>query len=473
MKPRVPFRFFGYHSLRSTIMRCLSGILLLGVLVAGCIPDRAIRFESDTSPLQVSEDGRWFIHDNGSPFFYLGDTAWELFHRLDREEADLYLEDRASKGFTVIQAVVLAELDGLNVPNPYGHTPLIDLDPTQPNEAYFEHVDYIVNRAEELGMFIGMLPTWGDKFNRRWGTGPEIFTPENARIYGAFVGERYREKNIIWLLGGDRIPEEEEHFRIIRSMAEGIRSTAGTKQLMTYHPQGYSASYEWFHEDEWLDFHMFQSSHEYRDLPNYQFTEEGYQLVPVRPILDGEPRYEDHPVNWNPEEGWFSAFDVRQAAWWSMLSGAAGHTYGNHNIWQMWKPGRTPVSSARTPWQEALSHIGSTQVGYVRMLFESRPYQKLIPDQSVIIGDAGDGPNHIRAARASDGSFLFAYSPYGRSFTVDLTRLAGSNIEAAWFNPRTGETTQIGRLRESEQARFDPPGSENRGNDWVLVLDAE
>ena len=64
---------------------------------------------SSSPRLKVSENGRFLVKQDGSPFFYLGDTAWELFHRLDREEADLYLRDRAAKGSTVIQAVVLAE----------------------------------------------------------------------------------------------------------------------------------------------------------------------------------------------------------------------------------------------------------------------------------------------------------------------------------------------------------------------------
>jgi hypothetical protein len=92
----------------------------------------------------------------------------------------------------VIQAVVLAELDGLNTPTPAGHRPLIDNDPTRPNEAYFEDVDWVVNRAEELGLYIGMLPTWGDKWHKNGGTGPLVFNPENAYTYGRFLGERYR-----------------------------------------------------------------------------------------------------------------------------------------------------------------------------------------------------------------------------------------------------------------------------------------
>src|SRR5688500_12900332 len=104
--------------------------------------------------LKVSSDGRFLVTYNNKPFFWLGDTAWELFHRLNREGADLYLQDRAKKGFTVIQAVVLTELDGLNTPNPYGHKPLLDNDPTKPNEAYFKNVDYIVSGYGKLGLIV-------------------------------------------------------------------------------------------------------------------------------------------------------------------------------------------------------------------------------------------------------------------------------------------------------------------------------
>ena len=154
--------------------------------------------------LKVADDHRTLITADGKPWVYLGDTAWELFHRLNREDADAYLTDRASKGFNVIQAVALAEFGGLVEPNAYGHLPLENNDPTKPLEPYFQHVDYIVDKAASLGMRVGFLPTWGDKVNRKWGEGPEIFTPVNARILGEWLGRRYKDKPIIWIVGGDR-----------------------------------------------------------------------------------------------------------------------------------------------------------------------------------------------------------------------------------------------------------------------------
>ncbi|HUT17637.1 MAG TPA: DUF4038 domain-containing protein, partial [Anaerolineae bacterium] len=116
--------------------------------------------------LQVAPNHRHLQYADGRPFLYLGDTAWELFHRLNAEEAEQYLENRAAKGFTVIQAVVLAERGGLEEPNANGDRALRDDDPAQPNEPYFRHVDWIVDRAEALGLVVGMLPTWGRYWKR-------------------------------------------------------------------------------------------------------------------------------------------------------------------------------------------------------------------------------------------------------------------------------------------------------------------
>ena len=135
------------------IVGALTATLLSALAISGTASVRG--------PLQVAPNHRYLQYRDGTPFFYLADTAWELFHRLNREEATRYLEDRARKGFTVIQAVALSELDGLTSPNAYGAPPLVDKDPARPNPDYFAHVDFIVEKAEALGMFTGFLPTWG------------------------------------------------------------------------------------------------------------------------------------------------------------------------------------------------------------------------------------------------------------------------------------------------------------------------
>ncbi len=422
-------------------------------------------------PLAVSDNSRYLVDEEGKPFFWLGDTAWELFHRLDREEVDRYLETRAAQGFNVIQAVVLAELEGLTVANPYGDVPLVDEDPTRPNEAYFEHVDYIVNKAASLGMYIGMLPTWGDKFNKKWGVGPEVFSPENARVYGEYLGRRYRDKPIIWILGGDRIPEEEEDFAIIRAMASGITAGDGGRHLKTYHPQGGYSSSQFFHEDEWLDFNMFQTGHGEVANPNHKRIQNDYQREPVKPVLDGEPNYEDHPINWRPANGWFDAFESRRAGYWAVLAGGLGHTYGNHNIWQMWQPGRNPISSARTPWWQALTYPGAYQAGYMKRFFESRAWWKLSLANHLLKAGPNTTGKEVVIGQANDDSFLMAYTPHGTTFRV-MAELEADNLQVWWFNAATGTCVDGGTVQNGQEISLDPPGDEMRGNDWAVLIEA-
>lgn len=422
--------------------------------------------------LRVSDNGRYLVHTDGTPFFYLGDTAWELFHRLDREDATTYLTNRAAKGFTVIQAVVLAEHDGLHDPNPYGHTPLLNDDPTQPNEAYFAHVDFIVDKAAELGLHLALLPTWGDKlFKNKWGVGPEVFNPQNAYAYGRYIGRRYQDrKNIIWVIGGDRNPREDSaDVEVWRAMARGITDAVGgnEKVLMTFHPQ--TASSKWFHEDDWLDFNMLQTSH-CADTRVWEKISHDYNLPTVKPTMDGEPMYEEIPVCFDLEKnGYADPNDIRRRAYLSLFAGAHGHTYGCNNIWQMYEPDRTRHIEATMPWYESLDLPGANAMTHVRKLMESRPMLERVPDQSLLVGTVSD--NYKERVQATRGqAYAFIYTSSGLPFELQLGKISGKKVQASWFNPRTGEATKAGRYRNSGTRAFTPP-TQGDDQDWVLILD--
>lgn len=437
-----------------------------------------------TGPLKVSDNGRFLVHADGSPFFYLGDTAWELFHRTTREESDLYLKDRAAKGFTVIQAVALAELDGLDTPNSYGHRPLINNDPSRPDTKpgprndYWDYVDEIIKKAEAYGLYIGLLPTWGDKWNRKWGVGPEVFTPENAEVYGEWLGRRYKDSpNLIWILGGDRPVENDAHKQIIRVTARGLKRGDGGAHLMTFHPTGGQGSSVPFHDEDWLDFNMRQNGHTPEFNPRYEMTRADYDRTPVKPVLDGEPIYEDHPISFKAKEfGHSVAADVRRPLYWNLFTGAFGHTYGHHSVWQMWLPGRSPVNNPLMPWTEALNAPGAVQMGYGRRLIESRPFLTRIPDDSVIVeadppsAVPGAGLKRYAATRDSEGSYAMVYVPTGRSFKVRMEKVRGRNVVAWWFDPRTAAALRIGEYPNAGEREFTPP-TRGENLDWVLVLD--
>lgn len=435
--------------------------------------------------LRVSADKRFLETAAGKPFFYLADTGWELFHRLNREDAVRYLETRTSQGFTAIQAVAVAELDGVTDPNVYGKLPFEGRDVTRPavtpgaNPAdpkqydYWDHVDYIVEQANRRGIYIAMLPAWGRWVtDHREGRDDRILTTANAQQYGEFLGKRYGQKGVIWILGGDRVATGYED--VWRTLARGIAIGASGREdydavLMSFHPRGGGTSSEYFHNDPWLDFNMHQTGHGLAaQTQSWARIAKDYERTPVKPVVDGEPLYEDHPLAFNSRENGYS-FDahVRQRAYWDLFAGACGHTYGNHAVWQMYTPARQPVNGPLMYWYEAVLRPGANQMRFVRGLIESRPVPGRVPDQS-IVADERTGADHISATRG-DG-YLFVYSAQGRRFTVNMGKIAGTSLKGSWYNPRNGAATAAGDFENSGTREFVPP-SEGFGSDWVLVLD--
>ena len=436
------------------------------------LPGLILSQDLELNDLKIRQDGRYIVKEDNSPFFWLGDTAWELIHRLDREEIDAYLEDRAEKGFTVVQTVILAELDGLTTANAYGHKPLNYNDPTKWNEDYFSHVDYVLSKAEEMGLYVGLLPTWGDKFNKRWGVGPEIFNPENARAYGSKLASRYKNRpNLIWILGGDRNPETENHFEIIRAMAEGILSV-DQRHLISYHPKGGTKATDFF-TGSWLDIDMYQSGHSSK-AREYTYVNDSRESGQPRPIVNGEARYENIPDRfWEEGDfGWLDEADVRVSAYWSMMAGAAGYTYGCHDIWQMYESGREPQIKARTGWKTAMDLPGSSQMGFMRSLFEKLPWQDMKLRQDLILSDNEEDENYALCTVDSQNKTLLAYLPMGKTIKLDLSAIEAESSFAYWFNPRSGETEFIGTFETSPAQEF-TPWSNGRGSDFLLIVSAE
>lgn len=430
--------------------------------------------------ISVSADGHHLMTESGQPFFWLGDTAWELFHRCDREQIALYLENRRVRGFNVIQAVALAELDGLHTPNPYGELPLVDDDPNRPNEAYFQHVDYAIRLAAQMGIYIALLPTWGDKVIPNWGAGPVVFNVDNAFNYGYWLGARYQnDTNVLWVLGGDRpaVTETGDYRPLWRAMAAGIDHGSGFRTFKSFHPMGGYSSSRWLHEEGWLDMNMYQSGHGGgRNAPlAWEQADHDYQLQPAKPTLDGEINYEDHPVNpwprWSPANGYFRDHDVRKQAYRSVFSGCCGVTYGHHFIWQMVDTGREVFNNGDEwmTWQTALDRPGAAHMQHLKNLILAHPSVERIPAPEMLPDLAALTPEQRPAAtRDVNGAWALVYFPLpGQSLQVDLRGFAG-RVQAAWYDPRTGETHPAGEIAAALSRIVSPA----EGPDWVLALKA-
>lgn len=473
----------------NTLQRvCFPALLsLLFSILGGCSFDdtRPVHTGSEIRLLQVSENGRYLQHENGAPFFWLGDTGWLLFQKLSREEASQYLQDRHDKAFNVIQVMVIHDLSEKNY---YGDFAFIDQDPARPditpgssyqnaNEYdYWDHVDYIVALAAEKGIHLAMVPVWGS-------VAKEV--PDDlawAAQYASWLAQRYKDRpNIIWLNGGDiRGDDMPETWRQIGSTLDAL----DPRHLISFHPFGRTQSATWFHDSTWLDFNMFQSGHRRYDQmretddpalwkgeDNWKYVVEDYARRPAKPTIDGEPSYENIPQGLHdPNEPYWTAADARRYAYWSVFAGAFGHTYGNNAVMQMHKPNTGEGDyGVRNHWFEAINDPAAGQMQHLKNLILSRPFFERVPDQSLLAGSNGSNYDHIIATRGRNYAFLYNYT--GRTFDVVAGKISGKQVEASWFNPRNGDTNFIGRFENSGTLHFDPPGEKSPGNDWVLVLD--
>ncbi|RVU03184.1 DUF4038 domain-containing protein [Mucilaginibacter limnophilus] len=433
---------------------------------------------------------------DGKHFLWLGDTAWDLFIKLNKQQINQYLDNRKDNGFTVIQAAILG-VDGTGrKTNAYNELPFTKQGVPAINEKYFKRIDEVIDEAGKRGLYMALLPTWAAGIFNKEGKS-SLLNTQTAYEYGRLLGKRYRDKPVIWILGGDRNVQTDNEYEIWNAMAKGITETNNGQNLITYHPTAPVTSSYWFHNQAWLSFNGIQTGHERKFNPVYEFAAVFSQSLPLKPYVNLEPAYEDIAVQfWKQtdyaaagktvddvignkglikdtsffKKGFFDGYDIRMEAYWTFFAGGAGYTYGNNAIWQMYRPGDKYEVAALHYWNTALNRPGATAIKYMRQLFTQYPLGSFHIDQSVIYGANFYNDEHIRAVVANNNSFLLIYLNKGQSVRVVMNKLQSSG-EAYWFNPRNGEKQLIGKIENTGIKTFNPP-KENTpaGNDWILIL---
>ncbi len=425
--------------------------------------------------LTINARGRGFLRD-GKPFFWLGDTAWLLFSNLDDAEIDCFMRNRAAKGFTVIQATLshfddFADRDGC--PAFEGG----DLARPAEDSPYWDRVDRTIRLAARLGLVMALLPCWGSfakngRLNER-----------TAAVYGGFLARRFGGyENVLWVLGGDvRGSDAPETFEALGRTLKAL----SPDRLVGFHPFGRCSSSQWFAGADWLDFHMFQSGHRDRSQRRLNawddnevsdeewMAEESYRYVfrdlerDTKPTLDGEPSYEDIPHGLHdPSKPYWTDRQVRRYAWWCLLAGGAGFTYGHNAIMQFWD-GKAPGSfGVRQRWDVAIHAPGSFQMKNLRRLMDAVEWQSGRNAQELLSDDSGteDARNLAFLAPAC----LVVYSYSGALFGVKLDALPFAATAAFWYSPKLGG---LSPLMLPADGVFTPPADvPERLEDWALVI---
>ncbi len=393
----------------------------------------------DSGYISVSEDGRYFVDHDGRPFFWLGDTLWELFRCYTIEEAEAILENRRNKGFSFIQVMFTGVGDGTK-PNLLGQTPWVNNDPATPNEAYFSHADSIVELARQKGLVLVLGVFHQLQVSR--------ITTSNARAYAKWLAERYGNvPNVIWTM----YPKAEQDFvPVLRELAAGLQEGDGGAHLITVHPDPSPASSSFIHEESWLAFNMIQTCVNYELI--YRMVTEDYSLTPTKPTVMAEGGYEGF------EFGRLQTpLEIRKQAYWSHLAGGH-HSYGHNDNWV------SPSS-----WKSWTDSPGSFQMGVYREVITScREWWNWIPDQSVFASGEGSGLTLNVAARSASGDWLLAYLSSKTTVSVKMDKLtAGNTIKALWIDPRDGSKTRIGHFPNTGTRSFSTPSG---WEDAVLLL---
>ena len=407
------------------------------------MPQRAI------GPIRVSEDGRYFVDQNREPFFWLGDTQWELFLRFNDQEAERICENRKNKGFSVLQIMILG-VDGGTKPNVFGELPFLNDNPLTPNERYFAHVDSVVEMADRnaLVCVIGVYHKSDDC--------GKLITLANARPWARWVGRRYeRYPNIIWSM----YPEAKDSYTAIaQELAAGLQEGDGGRHIITVHPDPAPASSsELWHNEGWLAFNTLQVWLLYSD-PGFHngtglfsMTRTDYEEPPPKPTVMGEGGYEGLQSGRTN-----TPLEIRKQAWWSYLAGGH-HTYGHNDNW-----------SNPSAWKSWIDSPGACHMTAYRRIVTSIPrWWAWIPDQSILADSPGTGPTLNAAARSDAGDWILAYIASPTVVTIEMDKIAAGTADAFWINPKTGDRALIGSRPARGRQSFTTPAG---WDDAVLLL---
>ena len=498
-------------------------LLLLIVALAGCASPRApvmdeiLGVSPPSWPLQVVVSEvvpgvkKAYLEDQrGVPFLWNADTCWFLTFNATDEEVVAYLDDRSMRGVNVVQTMLLPWPNREEADSWFDVYPFVDGRFDQPNERYWEHVDFVVQAARERGITLVAALAWSGCCGEGWRD--HLRSAENRaddfaalREYAAFVGERYRDDgNLIVFIGGD----SSDNNDAFRAMGNALKEVA-PEMLVAYH------SGSWFcgGEGPCMQSSTAPGQHGQADFLDVSWTytywpdqnDRAYvhpywvnhvewnrnQRVPeevskVRPFLLGESGYEEDrgsPVN-----------RIRRLMHWSILAGGSGHAYGHDKIWKL-APG----------WQDELDDPGSRALGHIADLYGARRWWELVPEQprsEVFVGepltiagaqsfilsgqapydnvaslDEARGRSFVAAARTPDGRLLMAYFPHHydqNGIEIDMTALSGP-ATVIWADPHGEEHVQEESPLPNRGSRlFSPPGNNSFGDgDWLLILEVE
>lgn len=402
--------------------------------------------------LRVSNNGRYLTYADGTPFFWLGDTAWAASARASGKDWKRYVDDRAAKGFSVIHLAPVPRAWMKTATDITNNPPFIGEGSTQWNPAYWQGFEQKVQYANERGLIVFIVRIM-------MGSAKDDPDPALARLFARNIAARLFGNCVVFSPAFD---SDYSVVGLMREVGEELRQ-ATSAHLITNH-FGTSPVEENLHEAEWLDFDMFQSGHNawWGDEQLYHLTSRARemplylrQLAPPKPCVNGEAIYDGYAGNAHA-----NAFRARQAGYLSLLSGACGYSFGMSGIWD-WG-----AHDKKWNWSKSIASSSSCQMAHLGRLFRSLEWWQLESAPELILNQAEVAWERMVLAKSVRGDFALAYLPDNETIEVDMGNFPAS-MNARWYSPTLGEYTgDVSGVPNMGSHLFTRPGE----GDWVLLL---
>jgi hypothetical protein len=426
-------------------------------------------------PVKISRDNRSFVHDDGTPFFWMADTGWNAALLSTPDEWQLYLRERALQNFTAVQWVT-TQWRAAPGGDRLGELAFTGKERVVMNPAFFQRLDAKIEAMNYAGLLSAPVLLWAIGGGSNPDVNPGYSLPEDqAIILARYMVARWGANAVTWFLGGDgdyRGAKAERWKRIGRAVFGDIDHAP-----VTLHPGGMHWYLDEFREEKWLSFVGYQSGH--GDDPNtLKWIFAGppatdWKKPPARPFINLEPPYENHIAYQSKKP--HSPASVRRAIYWSLLiAPTAGVTYGGHGVWG-WDDGtKPPADHPNTgiplPWKRALAMPAAEQISVLTKFFSSIDFWRLRPAPNLLVKQPGaeSADRFIAAARSEEGDLVVVYVPAERNVALRVSLLPPSP-SVVWVNPRTGERQPTVAVVYDDTCEFVTPGD----GDWLLLAQSE
>lgn len=444
--------------------------------------------------LKVSENKRYFTHSDGTPFLWFGDTWWmALCERLKwPDEYKTLVSDRAKKGFSVIQLVA-----GL-------YPDMIPFDERGRNEAgfpwdksfehivpvYFDMADRRIEALVDEGLVPCILGCWGYYI--------EIAGREVLKKHWRYICARYSAYPVVWCMAGEALMP----FYASVDWADGMNK----KYMDIWNNKEKRLEYETWARKEWtavtedlkkfdayrhpITIHSTNFGHRTLDDPALIVADmlqsghggwksiaktadmigEALEHKPEMPVIEAEVCYEGIVGSCHA--------DVQRFLFWAtMLSGAAGFTYGADGIWQVNRKerifGASPhgVIWGTTPWDEAYKKPGSGHLGLSREFLSEYEWWNFRPRADWCENHSSSENRFSYYAAGIGNKIRMIYIPFYELRPVVTNLERDINYRAFYFDPSSGRKYEAGTATGDKNGKWTPEKPSPIFTDMVLVLE--